>query len=440
MDWPELPQLSKQAHEPSPSGLIATTDTTESDSRVESYHASPVQEHVEVSPPVSEDRFAVKNSSTDPAPAERLLDEFNHHLDTELSEGVHRKSLESLLTYFLNCNANEESVLHRAMQQCAIIFAKRIHDDFNEVLTQQVAIARKIPWKTQLPSEPLESKEDYTKLLSSFIGQHLGKFYKPGNEIVEAVAEAAATNVREKLEISKELLPGVAKLALYDFVFLCDNSQSMGMEEDGERIRLLQDILRRATYLATLLSPQGISIRVLNEPPGLLGLWDYLQNERQIATILNQIKYEGMTPLGSRLWDTVIRPFILDKAERGILEKPVIVVIITDGEANAEPTDELRNSIHRCNVQMRHLGYQDASVVFLIARVGNNEEARKFIEDLGKDALVGDSVYVSPDDLASKRAAFEKSGANKAYTETLVKLFLSALEVRTRSSAASFNQ
>jgi hypothetical protein len=66
---------------------------------------------------------------------------------------------------------------------------------------------------------------------------------------------------------------------------------------------------------------------------------------------------------------------------------------------------------------MRKLGYRDAAVVFLISRVGTSEDARVFVEGLGKDEYIGKTVYVSPADLQLKRAAFQNSGNDVAYTE-----------------------
>jgi hypothetical protein len=65
---------------------------------------------------------------------------------------------------------------------------------------------------------------------------------------------------------------------------------------------------------------------------------------------------------------------------------------------------------------MEQLRYDNASVVFLISRVGTSESARLFIQGLGEDPIIGSTVYVSHSDLAAKKAAFERSGDNDAYT------------------------
>src|SRR5579871_5843921 len=85
-------------------------------------------------------------------------------------------------------------------------------------------------------------------------------------------------------------------------------------------------------------------------------------------------------------------------------------------QANNEDTQCLRDNIGHCNTQMKRLGYDDASVIFLISRVGTSEEAKQFVQGLGEDPIIGNTVYVSPSDLAAKRAVYEKSGDNDAYT------------------------
>jgi len=74
---------------------------------------------------------------------------------------------------------------------------------------------------------------------------------------------------------------------------------------------------------------------------------------------------------------------------------------------------------------MDRLGYDNASVIFLVSRVGTSEKAKRFIQGLGNDPSIGSTVYVSPGDLAAKRAAFERSGDNNAYT-LLVRTFCCA--------------
>ena len=44
-----------------------------------------------------------------------------------------------------------------------------------------------------------------------------------------------------------------------------------------------------------------------------------------------QVRFEGMTPLGSELERKVLRPFLYEPAKRGQLPKPLMILSITDG-------------------------------------------------------------------------------------------------------------
>jgi hypothetical protein len=85
-------------------------------------------------------------------------------------------------------------------------------------------------------------------------------------------------------------------------------------------------------------------------------------------------------------------------------------------QANDEPPHTLRDSIRNCNDVMKELRYDDASIIFIISRVGTSEGARQFVKGLGDDPIIGRMVYVCPNDLGSKRAAFERIGDNNKYS------------------------
>jgi hypothetical protein len=77
---------------------------------------------------------------------------------------------------------------------------------------------------------------------------------------------------------------------------------------------------------------------------------------------------------------------------------------------------------------MKDLEYDDASVIYFISRVGTSEVARKFVEELGSDSAIGRMVYVCPNDLGIKKAAFERSRNNDEYTLE-VSIYFAKLQV-----------
>ena len=100
----------------------------------------------------------------------------------------------------------------------------------------------------------------------------------------------------------------------------------------------LEDTLGRVATFATILSPDGISIRILNYDGDERGRWDNLRTVEDVKKRMKRVEYDGGTPLGTRLWSKVLEPMILNKAKSRELRKPVIVVIITDGEESAAMT------------------------------------------------------------------------------------------------------
>lgn len=103
-----------------------------------------------------------------------------------------------------------------------------------------------------------------------------------------------------------------------------------------DRIPALRDTLGRVATFATILSPDGISVRILNYTGDVGGCWDNLKTVEDVNNRMDRVTYNGGTPLGTILSSQILEPMILRKAEYGSLKKPVIVVIITDGEESCD--------------------------------------------------------------------------------------------------------
>lgn len=202
----------------------------------------------------------------------------------------------------------------------------------------------------------------------------------------------------------------------------------------GNRIPALQETIKRVSEFATCLEPSGMSIRFLNF--GRDGDFNNLTDVNDIMQKVQMVDYEGNTRLGQWLQIKIVGPMIIQKAESNTLQKPVIVAVITDGEVslsntsiggrentsftyllqpNGEPSTSLGNTIRRCKnwPALRKLG--EAAVVFLLCRVGDNDEAEAFLKAIEKEEKLKDMVYVSPDRVDDKLAIFQKCGGDDAY-------------------------
>jgi hypothetical protein len=115
------------------------------------------------------------------------------------------------------------------------------------------------------------------------------------------------------------------------------------MELD-DRIEALKDTLKRVLKFATVLSPEGISVRLINDNRrNDDSKWNGLKTVDDVMRKVNKVDYKSGTPLGTSLYSKVLSPLVMDKARAGKLQKPVMVVILTDGEVCAFPPPALYN-------------------------------------------------------------------------------------------------
>lgn len=124
---------------------------------------------------------------------------------------------------------------------------------------------------------------------------------------------------------------------MMQLIFCKDDSGSMqNVSNVPARVPILKDTLRRVAEFAIKLEPTGISLRFLNYPYDEQGSFDALDSVAEIMEKTEHV-YEldgGVTQLGIKLNAKVVQPMVIDKVNSGELRKPIIVVLITDGEVS----------------------------------------------------------------------------------------------------------
>ena len=188
-----------------------------------------------------------------------------------------------------------------------------------------------------------------------------------------------------------ETLLTYSRLALYDVVIYIDDSGSMAFEEQGERIKDLELIMQRVAFAATLFDEDGydspttlqvkvgvtdiefsIEIRFMNDdstPPNMLG---NIRTEQQIAQVMSNRRYKGLTPFGTKLRQKVIDGIVLPKLRQP--RKPVLVIGITDGQPAGENAGALEDTIRYAVNSTQNLG--PGAVAFQFAQVGNDQKGK----------------------------------------------------------------
>lgn len=301
--------------------------------------------------------------------------------------------------------------------------------------TPNPPVSAELPARSVTPPPPPQTKEEYVEYAETFVTNNIEHFGKVTEESVKTIAERAAAQadiIAEELGLRPETTAELVKLAFYDFVILCDDSGSMN--SPPQHIPALNDTLRRVAHIATILQPKGISIRFLNYDEGDGREYDDLVDEHDIATKVARVPYYGMTRLGQVLNDKIVYPKIINKLLSGTLERPVFVVIITDGQPSAEPPESLRHTIRNCKDILDRQSYKGAAVIFLISQIGSDAAATTFLRSLETDPQISSMVFCSTENLAAKLAQFQNSLQDKQYTAWLVDLFLAALDKQTKHS------
>lgn len=218
---------------------------------------------------------------------------------------------------------------------------------------------------------------------------------------LDQIAQQAAPKINQLIQrwrIQKEIANDIVKLALYDIVLYIDDSGSMQFEEEGSRIKDLRLILERVSFAATLFDADGISVRFMNTD--LSGarnsqgrpLQDGVATEAQIDEIMHGVQFKGLTPMGTSLQRKVIDEIVLQKARSGQMQKPVLVIAITDGQPAGEPQNAVFDTIRNTFAALQSTPYGKGAVAFEFAQVGNDEMARKFLGKLDEDPQIGPMV------------------------------------------------
>eukprot|EP00891_Asterochloris_glomerata_P001236 jgi/Astpho2/1236/Aster-07086 len=271
-------------------------------------------------------------------------------------------------------------------------------------------------------------------------------FFPPGsqqfNKALQSVSRVDFSALAQRWNMPRELAYDLAALALYDIVIYCDDSGSMIFEENGERINDLRLILGRVSEVATMFDDDGIVIRFMNSNVQGNGIRD----SAAAAQLLQQVNFNGLTPLGTNLISKasqVLSPIVHSCLQSRSLDKPILVICITDGEPTGEPVNTILNSIRQTQQMCANSPYGPNAVAFQFAQVtpssvdlwsggfldpvGKDQKAQAFLATLDNDPTIGSNVdCTSYYELEAEEYA--RKGVNLTPELWLVKLMVGAVD------------
>ncbi|KAF7161782.1 hypothetical protein CNMCM5623_007247 [Aspergillus felis] len=234
----------------------------------------------------------------------------------------------------------------------------------------------------------------YRQLLIGTIQEkNLQSFYPPDklDRLVQSLANDAPAKVERLVRewaVPQEVAMDVMKLALFDVILYVDDSGSIEFEEKGMRKEQLRQILGIVATGASTFDQDGISVRFMNSNE----TGDGIRSVDDVNMLVSRVRFAGLTPLGTSLRNKVLEPMVVAPARAGRLEKPVVIITITDGQPAGEPHDTVANSIRYAIEEVSRTPYGRGAVSFQFSQVGTDNKAREFLGSLDEDPHIGNLI------------------------------------------------
>ena len=204
-------------------------------------------------------------------------------------------------------------------------------------------------------------------------------------DIANIASQSDLDALTKKLSFpSVELTIELTALALYDIVILADDSGSMTF--DKERTDDLLFIVSQVADIATRFDKDGISLRTFKNTLSA----DNLTTVDKVQREINKMKYNGSTPMGSAINKYVLEPFLFKQVARQSLKKPILVIVVTDGEPDNKY--EVKNAVMTAKSYLSTTQYGPKAVSFQFAQVGRDRNAQTWLAEIDADSEIGGMI------------------------------------------------
>ncbi|KAF4421559.1 ankyrin repeat, partial [Fusarium acutatum] len=246
-----------------------------------------------------------------------------------------------------------------------------------KLIYDQIVKPRMTPPKSTHPSTKAELKE----ILDDVVATHgLESFFGPDSVVLQSILSRAFTVVNDpilNLHLTSAAVESYFHMAVYQPIIYCDDSGSM---KEGNRMPLQTEIVSAIASTMMLFSPDemGAHIRFINKSNAGL---DNLRGDPLKAQL--SFVPDGSTKIGTNLNSKILEPFIYSKTNSGgDFERPILIIIITDGCPTEEATDTLQKAIITCQQKLQDASHPRYAVLFSANQIGNAPEATQFLSNL----------------------------------------------------------
>ncbi|PYH96817.1 hypothetical protein BO71DRAFT_396764 [Aspergillus ellipticus CBS 707.79] len=247
---------------------------------------------------------------------------------------------------------------------------------------------------TPAPPATEQQVAAYRQLLIGTIQEkRLQSFWPPDrlDKLVQSLSVEApgkVSRLMHELAVPQEVAMDIMKLSLFDVILYVDDSGSIEFEERGVRKEQLKQIIEIVASAASTFDDDGISVRFMNNAEQ----GDGIRNADDVSRLVSRVRFQGLTPLGTGLRNKVLDPMVVGPARTGRLQKPVLIITITDGQPAGEPLDSVSTSIGYAVNEVSRTQYGQGAVSFQFSQVGNDTKARDFLSALDEDPVIGGLV------------------------------------------------
>ncbi|KUL83786.1 hypothetical protein ZTR_06619 [Talaromyces verruculosus] len=261
-----------------------------------------------------------------------------------------------------------------------------------------------------------QTVQDFKENINEFLKEtEMNDFFAEDDDFLDQVAKKA---VKLKTDPSTTLkrpddIKNLTRLALYQPVIYCDDSQSMEMDS---RLESQKQLVKRIARITTRLVPDGagVELHFINYTKEFHGILD----AGEVEDLVSSVPVSGSTNIGTNMVRKILRPLVYDVLDRGEkLKRPIVISVLTDGMPNPEKPDVFRNAIIECGMRLKQAGYEPTAVRFHISQIGTDPNSQRFLDGLRDDMRLEDVLFVTAEKLGKE---FEKFSDNEEVLERWV--------------------
>lgn len=144
-------------------------------------------------------------------------------------------------------------------------------------------------------------------------------------------------------------------------------------------------------FAASLFDSDGIQVRFMNSQVDGNGI----RNSKDATDLVQRVRFSGLTPLGTSMDRKILQPLVLGPARANALQKPVLILTVTDGAPAGEDRYAIVKVLVNATRELARTRYGPDAISFQFAQVGQDQKAQDFLAELDNHPEIGGMVDVT---------------------------------------------